>query len=230
VFLSDTRDLHVEQAADRRGGARTWRLGASFDACRALDLLIAGSTLVFIVPLLVLIAVAIKIQDGGPVLFGHSRLGRGGRAFRCWKFRSMVVDAEDRLANLLARDPAARAEWAADHKLRRDPRITPLGTFLRVSSLDELPQLLNVIRGEMSLVGPRPIVRAEVDKYGRWFDSYCAVRPGITGLWQVSGRNDVDYRRRVAMDVLYARRADTALYLKILAATVPAVLTRDGSY
>jgi lipopolysaccharide/colanic/teichoic acid biosynthesis glycosyltransferase len=202
----------------------------ALDACRALDILIASAVLLFMAPLMVAVAVAIKIQDGGPVLFGHGRIGFEGRSFRCWKFRSMVVDAEDRLSALLARDPEARREWEADHKLRSDPRVTLLGRFLRVTSLDEFPQLFNVLAGEMSLVGPRPIVTAEVARYGRWFPRYCSVRPGVTGVWQVSGRNDVGYRRRVAMDVLYARTRSLPLYLGVLLATVPAVLKRSGSY
>ncbi len=206
------------------------RVRSGVDACRILDVILALGGLLFLAPTLVLISIAIKIQDGGPILFGHSRIGRHGRVFRCWKFRSMVVEAEQRLADLLARDPQARAEWEADQKLRKDPRVTPLGLFLRKSSIDELPQLLNVLVGEMSLVGPRPIVADEVRRYGRWFRHYCAVRPGITGLWQVSGRNDVDYRQRVAMDVLYARSRSFSRYLMILAATVPAVARRSGSY
>ncbi|RAK52641.1 sugar transferase [Phenylobacterium deserti] len=200
------------------------------DLCRLFDIVIASAALLFLAPLMGAIALLVWAHDGGPVLFGHSRIGFEGRTFRCWKFRSMVIDAEARLAALLARDPQARAEWEADHKLRRDPRITALGRFLRVSSLDELPQLFNVLRGEMSLVGPRPIVLAEVPRYGRWFSRYCEVKPGITGLWQVSGRNDVDYRQRVAMDVLYAKRWSAQTYVRILFATVPAVLARKGSY
>jgi lipopolysaccharide/colanic/teichoic acid biosynthesis glycosyltransferase len=194
------------------------------------DLVLAISILIFMAPLMILAATAIKIQDGGPIFFGHTRIGFNGRSFRCWKFRTMVVDADTRLAALLASDPVARQEWERDQKLRRDPRITPLGVFLRISSLDELPQLFNVLVGEMSLVGPRPIVAAEVGRYGARFVNYCSVRPGITGLWQVSGRNDVSYRRRVAMDTLFARRASAGLYIGLLLATVPAVLCRKGSY
>jgi lipopolysaccharide/colanic/teichoic acid biosynthesis glycosyltransferase len=142
----------------------------------------------------------------------------------------MAIDAEQRLAELLAQDPLARAEWDKDHKLRNDPRVTRLGAFLRKTSLDELPQLFNVLRGEMSLVGPRPIVDAEIAKYGRRFANYCAVKPGITGLWQVSGRNDTTYRARVAMDCVYARQRNVVMDGMIIAATVPAVLMRRGSY
>ena len=196
----------------------------------SLNFLLALAAFVFILPLLVIVAAAILCQDRGPVVFAHQRVGRNGRPFYCLKFRSMAADAEQRLADVLASDPAARAEWEADHKLKNDPRITPLGHFLRKSSLDELPQLWNVMRGEMSLVGPRPIVFDESARYGRRFRHYCAVKPGITGLWQVSGRNDVSYRSRVAMDCLYARKKSAALDAWILLATIPAVLCRRGSY
>ena len=198
--------------------------------CRFLDIVIALAVLLFIAPLMLVIAGLIKLQDGGPALFRQSRIGQGGEAFYCLKFRTMVTDAEVRLNALLARDPEARREWEQDHKLRKDPRITALGAFLRKSSLDELPQLFNVLKGEMSLVGPRPIVTAEIPRYGRWFAYYCAVRPGVTGLWQVNGRNNVSYRRRVALDVLYARTVGVRRYVQIMAATVPAVLLRSGSY
>jgi exopolysaccharide production protein ExoY len=197
---------------------------------RAFDILIAGAALAVATPLLAVIALLIWLEDGGPAFFSQKRIGRGGRRFACLKLRTMCVDAETRLANLLASSEDARSEWSADHKLRNDPRITPLGRFLRKTSLDELPQLFNVLRGEMSVVGPRPIVDAEISRYGRRFTAYCAVRPGITGLWQVSGRNDVSYRRRVALDATYSARKSLALDLRIVMATVPAVLLRRGSY
>jgi exopolysaccharide production protein ExoY len=197
---------------------------------RSVDLVLASFALLFFAPLMVLVAIAVWMQDGGPVFYAHSRVGRDGRVFKCLKFRSMLVDSEARLQRLLAESPEARAEWDRDHKLRNDPRITALGSFLRRSSLDELPQLFNVLVGEMSLVGPRPIVAGEVKRYGRRFGHYCSVRPGITGLWQVSGRNDVSYRRRVAIDTCYAQHQSLALDLRILIATVPSVLMRKGSY
>lgn len=206
------------------------KIGVLAILVRALDVVIALLTLVFVLPLMAVIALAIFLQDGGPVLFSHRRVGRGGKPFFCYKFRSMAVDAEARLAELLKRDPVAREEWARDHKLRDDPRVTPLGAFLRRSSLDELPQLFNVLLGTMSLVGPRPIVDAEISRYGKRFCHYCAVKPGITGLWQVSGRNDVSYRTRVALDCLYAKSRSPALYLWIVVVTIPAVLSRKGSY
>jgi lipopolysaccharide/colanic/teichoic acid biosynthesis glycosyltransferase len=197
---------------------------------RVLDVTLALLALLFVLPLMGVIAIAIFAQDGGPILFSHRRIGRGGKPFYCWKFRSMAVDAQARLAELLARDSAAQREWALDHKLRNDPRVTPLGSFLRRSSLDELPQLFNVLQGTMSLVGPRPIVDAEICRYGRRFQHYCAVKPGITGLWQVSGRNDVSYRTRIALDCLYAKSRSPALYIWIVIVTIPAVLSRKGSY
>jgi lipopolysaccharide/colanic/teichoic acid biosynthesis glycosyltransferase len=183
-----------------------------------------------LMPIILLLALAVWLQDGGPPLYGHRRIGRHGRPFVCLKFRSMYVDAEARLQEILITDPQARQEWSANHKLKADPRITPLGDILRKSSLDELPQLFNVIRGDMNLVGPRPIVEAEIGKYGRYFKYYCAVMPGITGLWQVGGRSDVSYRRRVAMDVVYARTKSLSLDVALLIATIPAVLKRKGSY
>jgi lipopolysaccharide/colanic/teichoic acid biosynthesis glycosyltransferase len=214
----------------RPRASRSPRAVRAPDAEHFVNALLALVVLIFVAPLMVLIAVTVRLCDGGAVLFAHRRVGRGGRQFPCLKFRSMAVDAETRLQSLLDTDTEARCEWGSDHKLRRDLGITPLGRFLRRSSLDELPQLLNVLRGDMSLVGPRPIVPAEAPRYGRHFSVYCAVRPGITGLWQVSGRNDVSYRTRVALDVLYARRKSMGLDVKILAKTIPMVLLRSGSY
>jgi len=195
-----------------------------------LDIVLASALLVFLGPMMLLIAVCTYVADPGPILFAHRRVGYRGQVFACLKFRSMAVNAAERLQDLLERDPVAREEWARDHKLRDDPRIVGIGRFLRKSSLDELPQLFNVLRGEMSLVGPRPIVAEEIERYGRYFARYCDVKPGITGLWQVSGRNDVTYRRRVAIDVKYAAIHSVGLYFKILALTVPMVLISRGSY
>lgn len=203
---------------------------APISLSRRLDVVIAVLASVLFAPTMVVVALAIWVQDGGPIIYGHLRIGREGKRFRCLKFRSMFTDSAERLAQMLACDPEARAEWARDHKLKNDPRITPVGLFIRKLSLDELPQIFNVLRGEMSVVGPRPIVEAEVCKYGRYFEHYCSVTPGITGLWQVSGRNDVSYRRRVAMDVTYARSKSLAFDLYLIAATVPAVLLSKGSY
>ncbi len=172
---------------------------------RAFDLSAASLLLLFLAPLLALVALKIRLADGGGVIFAHTRVGRHGRLFPCFKFRTMVANSAEVLAELLARDPQARAEWASDRKLRRDPRITGLGRFLRKTSLDELPQLINVVRGEMSLVGPRPVVPDELELYGEARIYYLQVRPGLTGLWQISGRNDIDYERRVGLDAWYVR-------------------------
>jgi exopolysaccharide production protein ExoY len=222
------------EAASARVNGRATRASAGLDiheaANRGMNIGLAALALLFFLPLMILVALAIWCQDRGPVFFAHRRIGRDGRKFPCLKFRSMAIDAEERLQEVLAADPQARAEWERDHKLRNDPRATRLGVFLRRSSLDELPQLINVIRGEMDLVGPRPIVDGEICKYGARFKHYCAVNPGITGLWQVSGRNDASYRSRVAMDCVYAKSKSLPLDLWILVATVPAVLLRKGSY
>lgn len=196
---------------------------------RLIDITFASLALIFLLPLVLLIALVVGVTSRGPVFFAHDRIGRYGRLFRCYKFRSMAVDAEARLKKLLAESPEARAEWLRDHKLRKDPRITAIGGFLRRSSLDELPQLFNVLRGEMSLVGPRPIVPSEVYRYGRYFVHYCSVRPGITGLWQINGRNNTTYRRRIAFDVTYSRSRSTRLNLKIIILTIPSVLLARGS-
>jgi lipopolysaccharide/colanic/teichoic acid biosynthesis glycosyltransferase len=209
---------------------RARKLSLDETLTEAMNALTAIIALLFLAPVMLAVALAVFMQDGGPMVFAHRRIGKGGRYFHCLKFRSMAVDAEQRLADLLASDPEARAEWEKDHKLRNDPRVTRLGAFLRKTSLDELPQLFNVLKGEMSLVGPRPIVDAEVVKYGPRFASYCAVKPGITGLWQISGRNDTTYRTRVALDAVYARRRNVLMDSYIIAATVPAVLLRKGSY
>lgn len=208
----------------------TLRRGTSDMVIRALDILISLFALVFFSPVLLMVGLMVKAQDGGSMFFGQTRIGLGGHNFTCYKFRSMLVDASIRLKNLLATDPEANAEWIRDHKLKNDPRITAFGRFIRKTSLDEFPQLWNVLRGDMSLVGPRPIVQDEICKYGRTFVRYASVRPGITGLWQVSGRNNVTYSRRVAMDRMYCRRRNLGLYLYILFATVPVMIFQRGSY
>ena len=196
---------------------------------RLFDVLAGAVALVFLIPVFVTVAILIKIFDPGPIFFGHERVGRQGRMFKCWKFRSMVVDSKERLEALLASDPAARAEWDASQKLTNDPRITALGAFLRKTSLDELPQLWNVLRGEMSLIGPRPITRGELDRYGRDRRYYLVVRPGISGLWQVSGRSQTNYDQRVALDREYVERWSFMGDLRIAAMTIPAVLLARGA-
>lgn len=217
---------NVRSRAGAARSPRIWELWVE----RGLDIALALTALVFAAPLLLAIAIIVKLQDGGPILFGQQRIGRYGRTFRCYKFRSMATNAEAALEALLASDPQAKAEWELDHKLKRDPRITPIGNFLRRSSLDELPQFLNILRGEMSCVGPRPIVAAEIPKYGRWYGHYTRLKPGLTGMWQVSGRNDTTYMRRIALDIAFSRSRSLRLYFYILLMTVPAVLSRRGTY
>ena len=197
---------------------------------RVLDVLLALSLLAFTAPLLAVIALSIKAQDGGPVLFRHTRCGLGGRSFSLWKFRTMRVDAAERLAALLEDDPHAEAEWVRTRKLRRDPRVTRLGRFLRRSSLDEMPQLVNILRGDMSIVGPRPVMAEELARYGAAVPLMHAARPGVTGLWQVSGRNDLDFETRVRLDAAYVRGWSFLGDVVILARTVPVVLTARGAY
>lgn len=197
---------------------------------RAVDLAVAVTAIVLLLPLLVLIVAALKLTSPGPVLFAHRRIGKGGQAFPCYKFRSMVVNSAEVLERHLAECPEARAEWNRDQKLRNDPRVTAIGRLLRRTSLDEVPQIFNVLRGEMSMVGPRPIVEGEVFRYRQYIADYMSVKPGITGLWQISGRNNTTYRRRVALDTAYARSRNVALDLAIMARTVPAVVLGSGCY
>jgi Undecaprenyl-phosphate galactose phosphotransferase WbaP len=192
------------------------------------DIVAAAAVLLLAVPVLAVIALFVR-SDGGPVLFAHRRLGLDGRHFNCLKFRTMATNAEQVLEQVLAADPERAAEWRATQKLRDDPRITWIGQFLRSTSLDELPQLLNVLRLEMSLVGPRPIVDNEVTFYGDDFAHYCAIRPGITGLWQVSGRSDTSYVRRVQLDVWYVNNWTIWCDIAVLLKTIPAVIRRRGA-
>ncbi len=199
-------------------------------AKRTLDLILVTLGLLAISPLMLGLILLIRLDSRGPVFYGQTRLGRGSRSFKAWKFRSMRADADQVLAKVLADNPELRAEWDRDHKLRHDPRITRVGRFLRITSLDELPQLWNVLVGEMSLVGPRPIVQAEVAKYAAQYALYERVRPGITGLWQVSGRNNTTYDERVGLDAFYVRNWSPWLDAWILARTARTVLMREGAY
>lgn len=200
-----------------------WRVKRVFDIAAALSLLLVLS------PLLAVLALLVK-HDGGPCMFGHTRVGMHGRTFRCLKFRSMICNADSVLKNLLASDPAARAEWEKDQKLRNDVRVTRFGRFMRRTSLDELPQLWNVLRGDMSLVGPRPVVEKELRRYGDAAVYYLRVLPGITGLWQVSGRNETDYDQRVSLDISYVKNWSFAGDLRILFRTFGVVFGGRGAY
>lgn len=209
-----------------RNNLRYWParlLKRVFDLLAALTLLAVGW------PVLLYLSWRIR-QDGGAAIFAHKRVGQSGKVFACYKFRSMRVDAEEQLRELLASDPALRVEWEKEFKLKDDPRVTVIGQFLRRTSLDELPQLFNVIKGEMSLVGPRPVVRKELERYGDDVDYFLMVRPGMTGLWQVSGRNDVNYDTRVYLDTWYVKNWSLWYDIAILFKTIRVVLKRDGAY
>ena len=197
---------------------------------RGFDLAVGAALIVPVGGLVAGLALLIRVMDGQDAIFWHERIGRDGRRFRCFKLRTMVKAADVKLAEILASDPRAAEEWRLTHKLVDDPRITPLGRFLRRTSLDELPQLWNVLRGDMSLVGPRPIVEEERARYGDDFIYYLAVTPGITGLWQVSGRNQVSYEERVQLDRCYAETWSFWLDLRILVRTVSVVLSRRGAH
>lgn len=196
---------------------------------RIFDICVCLSIVLFSFPLLISIALILKVADPGPVIFRHVRIGLWGRRFHCFKFRTMVVDADKTLQALLEEDPSIRAEWERGQKLSRDPRVTPVGRFLRESSLDELPQLINVLRGEMSLVGPRPIVPAEMLRYGDRLGFYVSARPGLTGLWQISGRSNCGYDKRVELDADYVSNWRFAFDISILVRTISAVIRREGS-
>lgn len=194
---------------------------------RAFDIVFAILLLPILLPVIAVLWV-ISTRDGGAGFFGHVRVGKDGVPFQCWKVRTMVVDAQEKLEAHLKNNPEAVKEWAQDHKLSNDPRITRYGNVLRRTSLDELPQILNVIKGEMSFVGPRPIVEDELVRYGAFKGTYLLMRPGIKGLWQVSGRNDISYDERVDLDLVYSREISFLKDLRLIFATAGTVLKRTG--
>lgn len=197
---------------------------------RAVDLALGLSAALLLVPLFVMIAVLIKLSDGGPVFYRHRRIGMNAKPFSCVKFRTMAINGDDLLRRHLDASPTAAREWAQTRKLKEDPRITGVGAVLRRMSIDELPQVINIVRGEMSVVGPRPIVTDEVSKYGKDAEYYFRARPGLTGAWQVSGRNDVSYSQRVALDRDYVQNWNLWRDIVIIAKTVPAVVSAKGTY
>lgn len=198
---------------------------------RTFDIFFSLFVLVFTFPLFFLIGLLIAVSSRGKIIYGHKRMGRGGTSFSCYKFRTMYADADIRLKELLKLDPALKAEWESSFKLKNDPRITPFGKFLRKTSLDEFPQFWNVIKGDLSVVGPRPVVEDEMVKY---FNKRAAIvlsiRPGLTGLWQVSGRSNVSYEERIRLDEEYVKTQSFWLDLKLIAKTLPAILSSRGAY
>jgi Undecaprenyl-phosphate galactose phosphotransferase WbaP len=197
---------------------------------RVIDVSVTSIAALFVLPFFLLICLAIRLGSPGPIFYGHSRIGRDNSSFKVWKFRSMYQNGDEILKKRLAEDPELKREWEWNHKLKKDPRVTPLGRFMRKTSADELPQLWNVLVGDMSLVGPRPIVTAEIYRYGADFQAYSAVRPGITGLWQISGRNNTSYEERVQFDEYYVRNWSVFLDLYIIMRTVKTVLAGEGAY
>lgn len=197
---------------------------------RSIDFVVAISALVALLPLIAFIAIAVRLSSKGPIFYAHQRIGRAGRLFKAWKFRSMVANADQVLNDYLEQHPELKEEWANDQKLKNDPRVTWIGKLIRKTSLDELPQLWNVVVGEMSLVGPRPIVESEIEKYGDTFRDYLRVAPGITGLWQISGRNNTTYGERLAYDEFYVSHWSPWMDLYILFRTVKTVLFCEGAY
>jgi lipopolysaccharide/colanic/teichoic acid biosynthesis glycosyltransferase len=198
-------------------------------AKRVFDVSVASTLLLILLPLLVIVAIGVLLSSRGPIFYSQPRAGKGGKPFRFYKFRSMIVCSEDFLTSFLHTNAEARAQWNSYQKLDFDPRITRFGAFLRRASLDELPQLWNVIKGDMSLVGPRPCLLEQRELYGPHWAYYCAVRPGLTGLWQVSGRNRLTYQQRVMLDAEYVRNRSILLDLTILLRTLKVVLFADGS-
>jgi exopolysaccharide production protein ExoY len=197
---------------------------------RGIDIVIALAALIVFSPIFIMIAAMVKFTDGGSMFYGHRRIGHNGQEFRCMKFRTMVQNGDKVLQDYLRNNPEAYEEWRATRKLQNDPRVTAVGAVLRKLSLDELPQLFNILKGEMSIVGPRPVVEDELEMYEASASYYLQTRPGLTGLWQVSGRNDVSYETRVAMDTMYVKNWSIAKDLMIIARTVPAVCMSRGSY
>jgi len=189
-----------------------------------LDFIFAFIFLILGSPLIILISLLIKFSSRGPIFYKQKRIGKNKKTFKCLKFRTMFPESEDMLQNLLSRNKELRIEYQKDFKLKNDPRITPIGEFLRKSSLDEIPQFLNVLKGEMSIVGPRPIVKKEVSKYGNSFKKAFSLRPGITGLWQVSGRNNLSYKKRVELDLIYAKDVSMVMDLRIIIRTIGVIL------
>lgn len=226
-YASDNAVSPTDLAKPQRRLASNRRLQKAMK--RTIDISAAVSFLILFSPLLLGVALLLLIAQGRPILFKHNRVGRNGEAFKCFKFRTMVNGAGRALEDYLATNPAAGREWEASQKLKDDPRITPLGHVMRKLSVDELPQFLNVAMGQMSLVGPRPIVSSEASFYGSHIDAYYSVRPGVTGPWQVGGRSNASYQRRVQLDVDYAHNWSLSRDIVILLKTVPAVLFQDGS-
>jgi exopolysaccharide production protein ExoY len=228
--LRESATTEVELFIDKRIKSRSAKYPIGGVPKRVFDILFSFSVLLAFAPLFLLIALLLKVTDRGPVLYRQPRVGFRSSAFGCFKFRTMVIDGDAVLARHLRDNPEAAKEWAETRKLKRDPRVTAVGDVLRQMSLDELPQLWNVLRGDMSIVGPRPVVIEEIAMYGSSAGHYLLARPGLTGAWQVSGRNDASYERRVYLDRSYVENWSFWTDIKIIMKTVPVVIRAKGTY
>jgi exopolysaccharide production protein ExoY len=224
--VSMVEDNSSALISENSAPSRSYALGGSYK--RVIDIVLASIAFISAIPIFAVVALAIKLSDGGPIFFRHQRVGFGGKTFPCLKFRTMRVRSD--LIELLKADPQAAEEWKTKQKLSNDPRVTAIGASLRRSSIDELPQLINVLKGEMSLVGPRPVTTEEMARYGRDAVHYLSTRPGLTGAWQISGRNDLSYSERVRLDAEYCTTWSPLVDLSIMLRTVPALFSHRGSY
>lgn len=198
---------------------------------RTFDILFSLAVLIFGFPVYLLIGLLVACSSSGKIIYSHKRVGRGGKLFNCYKFRTMYADADERLAQILSSSEELRKEWEENHKLKNDPRVTPIGSFLRKTSLDELPQFWNVLVGDLSVVGPRPVVEAEVVKHlGHKAPVILSIRPGLTGIWQVSGRSSTSYKDRIMFDEMYVKNHSLLLDIKLIAWTIPCMISSKGAY
>lgn len=225
-----SRNLDLPSNSLIKSGTLDRKVISQHALARIFDLLLILFAAPYILLAFFIIAILILVDSGGPVFYRQTRIGRYGRNFHIYKFRTMVQNADQVLQAYLNESPARKAEWLATHKLKKDPRVSRIGAWLRKTSLDEIPQVWNILIGDMSIIGPRPIVEAEVEKYGSSFGLYKQVRPGLTGLWQVSGRNDISYKRRVELDEYYILNRSFKMDVEILLKTVSVVLGRNGAY
>src|SRR5574344_752308 len=230
--IGNTMSLHMRDFGGIMGFSSTNNLTkkGNLAAKRFLDLLLIFISLPIVLPLVLIISIAIKCSSPGPVFYGHMRVGKNGEPLKTWKFRSMVVDADKQLEHILATDPVRAAEWEKDRKFTDDPRVTKIGKFLRKTSLDEIPQLWNIFLGEMSFVGPRPVTQPELSKYGKYSNFVLSVKPGLSGLWQISGRSDTGYEERITLDTYYIQNWSIWLDIWIVIKTIWVVIKGKGAY
>jgi len=230
--FASTMSLHMRDFGGIMGFSCTHNLTKQGNLAlkRLLDLFLVFMSLPIVLPVVFVIAILIKATSPGPVFYGHMRVGKNGKPLKAWKFRSMVIDADKQLAHILATDPVRAAEWEKDRKFTDDPRVTKIGKFLRKTSLDEIPQLWNIFLGQMSFVGPRPVTKPELAKYGKYADYVLSVKPGLSGMWQISGRSDTGYEERITLDTYYIQNWSLWLDIWIIIKTVWVVIKGKGAY